>query len=171
MSNHAETKVSIFKKWWFWLIILATVIIIAFTTIMMKAFSIVKDEIGSLAIDIQNVYEDATIYTSAGENTIIIELRNWNNDYAEELNQIINIVKSKISNGELQQYSKLMTLTYLESNDIEEVLFIKDVYNLPQFTKDEQETKRYIAFEEYEDLLNTFDNTVGGYSDLFNNIY
>lgn len=171
MSNQVEKEVSILKKWWLWLIVLAIVIIIAFTTIMIKAFSIVKDEIGSLAIDVQSIYEDATIYTSAGENTIIIELRNWSNDYAEELNQIINIVKSKISNGELQQYSKLVTLTYLKSNDIEEVLFIRDTYNLPQFTKDEQETKRYIAFEEYEDLLNTFDDTVEGYGDLFNNIY
>lgn len=154
MSNE---KKPIYKKWWFWLIILAIVLIISFTLIMWKAFSTAFDEISILAIDVQNVYEDATIYTSAGNNTIIIELRNWSNDYSEELNEIVNIVKSKINNGELQQYDKLMTLTYLGSNNIEEALFIKDVYNIPEFTQAE-ETKQYIIFEEYEDLIDSFSN-------------
>lgn len=152
-----KEKVAIYKKWWFWLIILAIVLIISFTLIMWKAFSTAFDEISVLAIDVQNVYEDATIYTSAGNNTIIIELRNWSNDYLEKLNEIVNIVKAKINNGELQQYSKLITLTYLESNNIEEALFIKDEYNIPEFTQAE-ETKQYIVFEEYENLINSFSN-------------
>lgn len=152
-----KEKVAIYKKWWFWLIILAIVLVISFTLIMWKAFSTAFDEISVLAIDVQNVYEDATIYTSAGDNTIIIELRNWSNDYSEELNEIVDIVKSKINNGELQQYSKLITLTYLESNNIEEALFVKDVYNIPEFTQAE-ETKHYIIFDEYENLINSFSN-------------
>lgn len=152
-----KEKVAIYKKWWFWLIILAIVLIISFTLIMWKAFSTAFDEISVLAIDVQNVYEDATVYTSAGDNTIIIELRNWSNDYTEELKKIVDIVKTKIGNGELQQYSKLITLTYLESNNIEEVLFVKDVYNIPEFTQAE-ETKQYIIFDEYENLINSFSN-------------
>lgn len=152
-----KEKVAIYKKWWFWLIIFAIVLIISFTLIMWKAFSTAFDEVSVLAIDVQNVYEDATIYTSAGDNAIIIELRNWSNDYSEELNEIVDIVKSKINNGELQQYSKLITLTYLESNNIEEALFIKDEYNIPEFTQAE-ETKQYIAFDEYETLINSFSN-------------
>ena len=152
-----KEKIAIYKKWWFWLIILAIVLIISFTLIMWKAFSTAFDEVSVLAIDVQNVYEDATIYTSAGDNTIIIELRNWSNDYSEELNEIVGIVKSKINNGELQQYSKLITLTYLESNNIEEALFIKDEYNIPEFTQAE-ETKQYIVFDEYETLINSFSN-------------
>lgn len=152
-----KESVAIYKKWWFWLIILAIVLIISFTLIMWKAFSTAFDEISVLAIDVQNVYEDATVYTSAGDNTIIIELRNWSNDYTEELKKIVDIVKTKIGNGELQQYSKLITLTYLESNNIEEVLFVKDVYNIPEFTQAE-ETKQYIIFDEYENLINSFSN-------------
>lgn len=157
MANHADNKKPFYSKWWFWLIMLIIVIVISITVIIWKAFSITLDEVGTLAIEVQNVYEDATIYTSAGENTLIIELRNYSNDYVEELNEIINIIKNKINNGELQQYSQLITLTYLESNDIEEALFIKDVYNIPEFTQAE-ETKQYIIFEEYEDVINSFSN-------------
>lgn len=156
MANHSENmNISFYKKWWFWLIILIIVVLISFTLIMWKAFSTAFDEVYLLAIDVQNVYEDATIYTSAGDNSIIIELRNYSNDNAEELSEIITIVKDRINNGELQQYSQLITLTYLESNDIQEALFIKDVYNIPEFTLKE-DTKEYIIFDEYEDLIDSF---------------
>lgn len=161
-----KEKVAIYKKWWFWLIILAIVIIISGTFIIMKGFSIVLDEVSSLAIDVQNIYEDATIYTSAGDNTIVIELRNWDNDYVETLNKIIETVKNKINNGELQQYSKLMTLTYLTSNETED-LFIRDVYNIPDFTKAE-ETKQFIAFSEYQELYNNYEDSMQLLDSIFN---
>lgn len=161
-----KEKVAIYKKWWFWLIILAIVIIISGTFIIMKGFSIVLDEVSSLAIDVQNIYEDATIYTSAGDNTIVIELRNWDNDYVETLNKIIEAVKNKINNGELQQYSKLMTLTYLTSNETED-LFIRDVYNIPDFTKAE-ETKQFIAFSEYQELYNNYEDSMQLLDSIFN---
>lgn len=161
-----KEKVAIYKKWWFWLIILAIVIIISGTFIIMKGFSIVLDEVSSLAIDVQNIYEDATIYTSAGDNTIVIELRNWDNDYVETLNKIIEAVKNKINNGELQQYSKLMTLTYLTSNETED-LFIRDIYNIPDFTKAE-ETKQFIAFSEYQELYNNYEDSMQLLDSIFN---
>ena len=161
-----KEKVAIYKKWWFWLIILAIVIIISGTFIIMKGFSIVLDEVSSLAIDVQNIYEDATIYTSAGDNTIVIELRNWDNDYVETLNKIIEAVKNKINNGELQQYSKLMTLTYLTSNETED-LFIRDVYNIPDYTKAE-ETKQFIAFSEYQELYNNYEDSMQLLDSIFN---
>ena len=99
-------KVAIYKKWWFWLIILAIVIIISGTLIIMRGFSITLDEVGRLAIDVQNIYDDATVYTSAGDNTIVIELRNWDNAYGEALNKITETVKNKIKNGELRHTSK-----------------------------------------------------------------
>lgn len=159
-------KVAIYKKWWFWLIILAIVIIISGTLIIMRGFSITLDEVGRLAIDVQNIYDDATVYTSAGDNTIVIELRNWDNDYVETLNKIIEAVKNKINNGELHQYSKLVTLTYLTSNEIED-LFIRDVYNIPDFTK-EEETKQFIAFSEYQELYNNYEESMQLLDSIFN---
>lgn len=160
-----------YKKWWFWVIILIIIIIISFTVMMMKAFDTVKGEAGDLAIEIQNIYDDATVYTSAGSNSLVIELKNWNTEYTNQLSQIINAVKTRINNGELQSYTKLITLTYLESNNKEEALFTKMVYNIPEFTQDEEETKEYIIFEEYENLFNTLSQTMDGYTGLFNSIY
>lgn len=152
-----KEKVAIYKKWWFWLMILAMVLIISGTLIIMKGFSIVLDEIGTLAIDIQNIYEDATVYTSAGDNTIIIELRNWNDDYSDELEKIAQTVKSKINRGELSSYSKLVMITYIEVDNIEEALFVRSEYDIPEFEMI-QESQQYIAFDEYENLLNSLKN-------------
>lgn len=162
-----KEKVAIYKKWWFWIIILAIVIVISFTLIMWKAFSTAFDEISVLAIDIQNVYEDATVYTSAGNNTIFIELRNWSNDYSDKLNEILDIVKTKIDNGGLQQYSKFITLAYLTSSETEDLL-IKHTYNIPSFTEVE-EIKQYISFSEYQELYDSYDDSMQLLNSIFSN--
>lgn len=159
----------IIKKWWFWLIILAIIIVIGITIIMLKAFDMALGEVEKLAIEIQNIYEDATIYSSAGENTLVLELNNWSNSNTEELNKIINTVKNKIKDNKLQSYSKFVTLAYLESSNKENVLFIKTTYNLPDFTKEEE--LEYIMFSEYQDLYKTLSNTMDGYTNLYNSIY
>lgn len=171
MSTNVDNSKSIYKKWWFWLILLAIVIIISFTIIMTKAFSVIKSEVGDYAVEVQEIYEDATIYTSAGNNNLVIELRNWNNDYDDKLSQIINITKNKINNGELSLYNKLITVSYIESNNKNEVLFVKMEYNLPEFSQNEEETREYIDFEEYQQLFSTLDETTDSYTELFNNIY
>ena len=170
-EKETKKEKNFYKKWWFWVIILAIIIIVCFTTIIILGFSIVLDEVGKLAIDIQSIYEDATVYSSAGENTLVIELRNWSNDNAEELNQIIDTVKSRINNGQLQSYAKLITLAYLESNDTPEVLFIKNEYIIPEFTQIENDSKTYILYSEYQDLYNTLNETMNSYTGLFNSIY
>lgn len=172
MTSHTEKeKKEIYKKWWFWIIILAIVIIISFTLIMLKAFNIVKGETGELAIEIQNIYEDATVYSSAGGRTLIVELRNWHNEYTDELNNIINVIRNRIKNGELQSYEELVTLSYIESSDKEEALFIRMSYSLPDFIQNKAETKEYIVFEEYEELFDTLNQTMDGYTGLFNSIF
>lgn len=160
---------NLIKKWWFWLTLLAIVIVIGFTIIMIMAFNMDKGEIGSLAIEIQNVYEDATIYTSAGSNVLVLELNNWDNGNNDKLSQIINIVKTKVNNNELQSYTKFVTLAYIKSSGKENVLYIRTEYNLPDFI--EKNKKEYIKFEEYQSLYDTLKTTMNGYTDLFNSIY
>lgn len=157
------------KKWWFWVILLAIVIVIGFTVIVIIGFNIVKGDFGELAIEIQEIYEDATIYSSAGNNTLVLELNNWDNEYNNKLSQIINIVKTKVNNNELQAYTKFITLSYIKSSEKENVLFVKTTYNLPDFT--EENTKDYIDFEEYQNLYKTLNKTMNGYTNLFNSTY
>lgn len=160
-----------YKKWWFWLILLAIVIIIGFTIIMIVAFNTIKGEVGDLAIEIQEIYEDATVYSSAGSNTLFIELRNWDNQYANQLSEIIKAVKTRINNNELSLYNELVTLSYIKSAEKEEVLLIREAYSLPDFTQDNTNTKEYILYTEYKDLYNVLSNTWDGYTNLFNSIY
>ncbi len=149
------------KKWWFWVIILLIVIIIAFIAIMAMAFKSIQDEVWELASEIQDVYSDATVYASGGKNTLVLELNNWSNDYSSELSQIIDIVKGKIQNNKLQQYSRFITVAYLESNKKKDALLIRTTYKIPEWV---EETKvEYVLFDEYKSL---FDN----YTNLFNSI-
>ena len=170
-EKEVKKEKNFYKKWWFWLIILAIIIIICFTSILMVDLSTVLDEVGKLGIDIQEIYEDATVYSSAGENTLIIELRNWSNDNTEKMNQIITVVKNRISNGELQSYTKLITLAYLGSNNTAEVLFVKNEYNIPEFTQIEDNSKVYILYTEYKELFDTLNQTMDGYTGLYNSIF
>lgn len=160
-----------YKKWWFWVIILVITIVIGLTIIIAIAFSIVKGEIEDLALEIQEIYEDATVYSSAESNTLFIELRNWNSQYSNELEKIIKTVKTKVNNNELSMYNRLVTLTYMESNEKEEALIIRKSYSLPDFVKNEKDSKSYIIFEEYKNLYDTLNKTMDGYTSLFNSIY
>jgi len=149
------------KKWWFWIIVLLIVVVIAFVIIMGMAFNSIQDEVWELASEIQDVYSDATVYASGGKNTLVLELDNWSDEYSSELSQIIEIVKRKTQNNELQQYSKFVTLTYLESNNKKNSLFLKTTHKIPEWI--EEDKANYILFEEYQDM---FDR----YTDLFNSI-
>lgn len=170
-ENEVKKEKTFYKKWWFWVIILLIVAVIGFTIVMTIAFNIVKGEVGDLAIEIQEIYDDATVYSSAGSNNIVIELKNWSNEYTTQLNQIINAVKTRINNGELQNYTKLITLAYIESNNKQDALFVKNEYSIPEFIQNEEETREYIIFEEYENLYDTLNQTMEGYTGLFNSIY
>lgn len=171
-ENEVKKEKTFYKKWWFWVIILATVVIIAFTILMIKAFDLVNGETGDLFTEIRNISENATVYSSSGRGVLYIELRNWSNDEnANELKQIIETVKRKVNNQELHGYEKFVTLTYLENNEKDEALIMRTSYNLPDFTKDEEDSKSYIIFEEYEALFNTLSETMDGYTGLYNSIY
>ena len=65
-ATKSNVKKPIFKKWWFWVIILAVVIVIGITTIMVMALNIVKSGINEVALSVQGIDEEATVYTSAG---------------------------------------------------------------------------------------------------------
>lgn len=171
-EKETKKEKTFYKKWWFWVIVLAIVIIIAFTILMTRAFDLVKGEIGDLSIEIKNISENATVYSPSGRGILYIELRNWSSDNnSDELKQIIETVKRKVNNQELHGYEKFVTLAYLESSNKKEALIMRTSYNLPDFTKDKEDSKNYIIFEEYESLFNTLSETMDGYTGLYNSIY
>lgn len=83
------------KKWWFWLILLAIVIVIGFTSIILIGFNMINpdENLTNLSKDLQNYYEDITVYQSAGKNTIIIDCCfNSKEDATEKSEKIGEIV-------------------------------------------------------------------------------
>lgn len=159
----------VLEKWWFWVILSIIIITLLITISIIVAINGQVNEIKGLTSEVQGIYDKAEIYLSADKKTLILELNDWDNDYEEQLSEIINLLKSKINNDELQTYNKFVTLTYLNSNEQKNVLYIKQTYTLPNFVL--EDTKEYIDFEEYKDLYNTLDNTMDSYTNLFNDIY
>lgn len=159
----------VLEKWWFWVILSIIIITLLITISIIVVINGQVNEIKGLTSEVQGIYDKAEIYLSADKKTLILELNDWDNDYEEQLSEIINLLKSKINNDELQTYNKFVTLTYLNSNEQKNVLYIKQTYTLPNFVL--EDTKEYIDFEEYKDLYNTLDNTMDSYTNLFNGIY
>lgn len=151
-----EEKKNFYKKWWFWGIIAIIIIVLGCIAVMlMKQETIEEEEVEKLAIGIQKIYAESTIYTSINEEILFIELRNWDNDYNTRLEQILDLIHTEIKNGKLQTYNKLVMLSYLKGKDKGETMLIKNVNNLPDFAEDKTNTQSYIIFEEYENLFNT----------------
>lgn len=159
----------VLEKWWFWVILSIIIITLLITISIIVVINGQGNEIKGLTSEVQRIYDEAEIYLSADKKTLILELNNWDNDYEEQLSEIINLLKSKINNDELQTYNKFVTLTYLNSNEQKNMLYIKQTYTLPDFVL--EDTKEYIDFEEYKDLYNTLENTMDSYTNLFNDIY
>ncbi len=166
MEEKKEKK--LFVKWWFWLILLAIVIIVGLTIIMVMAFNLTRGEADVLSTKIQSIHEDAKIYNSIMDRTLILELNNWDNQDNEKLEKIFGIMKEEISEGKLQSYDRLITLSYIKSSSKDDALFIKQIYILPSFVN--ESTIEYVNFNDYQSMYNTLNKTMDGYTNLFNSI-
>ena len=157
-----------YTKWWFGLVLLAIVIVIGIIIIMIMAFNTIRGEGDYLSSRVQKIYADAKVYDSILNRTLILELNNWDNQNKEKFAEIFGIIKEEAGKGMLQSYDKLITLSYIKSNNKENTLFIKQVYNLPDFANDS--TVEYIDFDEYQNMYNTLNKTMDGYTNLFESI-
>lgn len=72
-----EKKTKLYQKWWFWLCMVLIALIISFTVIMMVGFSIATSGINEIAMTIQDIDNEATLYSSAGGNTVVVEIPNY----------------------------------------------------------------------------------------------
>lgn len=140
-----------YKKWWFWLIILVIIIVISFTTIMGIAFHTATSGINEVALAIQNIDSESTVYTSVGENTIIVEIPNYtDNSKKYKVEEIVNIIKEYANNGILGNYSKAILCEKMNSDqNIKDYFLLTKTYSLPSMVENEKEGDIYIDFVEY----------------------
>lgn len=143
---------ALLKKWWFWLVLLAMLAIIGITIIMVTALIITTTGIHEVAMEVQKIDNEATVYTSAGGNTLIIEIPNYSdNSKKDKIEAIKILLKSYTNENEiLHNYSKAILCKKMSSDDnIEDYLISTEVYTLPGMTKDIEQGDVYIDFIEY----------------------
>ena len=151
MGSHAKEmdKRNIYKNWWFWVIILVIIIIVSITSIIIVAINKVKSGVSGVASEIQREYKDATLYSSAGENTLILELRHLKEN--SDISKIFKPIKDNIKT-ELSTYSKLIIIGYIDIDNKENAQIVQMVYNLPMLK--EQSTQIYIDEEYLQTSIN-----------------
>lgn len=140
-----------YKKWWFWFIILLIVIVIGFTTIMAIALIMATGGIHEVALAVQKIDDEATVYTSAGGNTIIVEIPNYTDDTKKDKKESIEeLLKSYAGEyGILSNYSKAIICEKINSDDnIKDYIISTTVYSLPNMIEDTEEGDVYIDFIE-----------------------
>ena len=152
-EKEAKKEKTFYKKWWFWLIILAIVIAIGFTTIMVVAFEYATGGIHQVAFDVQSIDDEATVYSSAGGNTKIVEIPNYTDDKKiKKKQEIETVLKNYASEGDvLSDYSKAIICTKMNSDttSAEDYFLSFSVYELPSMNLQTDLGSIYIDFIEY----------------------
>lgn len=145
-----ENKVKLYKKWWFWVCIVIVTIIISFTIIMIVGYNMAASGIGRVARAIQSIDTEAVVYSSAGDNTVVVEIPNYKDDVKKDKKEnIINSIKSFTKkNSELNTYSKFVLITKTGTDDNPEYFCSTTIYNLPDMTENSVLSKTYVDFVE-----------------------
>ena len=144
-------KNKFYAKWWFWLCMVVTALIIGFVVIMSMGFVIATSGINEVALKVQKIDSEATLYSSAGGNTVVVEMPNYtDNTKKDKKENIEQIIKNYASNGSiLENYSKFILITKINSEGKEDYFYNTSVYNLPSMTKVDSESKTYIDFVQF----------------------
>lgn len=166
-----------YKKWWFWAIVILSIVSISSTILLIisntnqsiptNTSSTNRNDIYVTAAQIQSIYENATLYRSAGGNTLILELKNFNMEESYlEFDKMINIIKENVKD-QLSSYKELVIMSYMNDDDGNNSLAFKTTYSLPNFIKNDNESCNYINYEQYTELYNTYENAMDSYKELF----
>lgn len=131
----------VYKKWWFWLIILAIVIIMGLTIFFVVALNFATKGIHEVAFKVQSIDNESTVYSSAGENTVIIEIPNYSSDKNDKIDSIRNVIKEYSKQGNvLGNYSKCLIILEASNNYV----VSKYTYKLPEMEMDTTNSTVYI---------------------------
>lgn len=156
-----EEKKKLYQKWWFWICIVLVVLIISFTIIMVIGFNTAISGISGVAKQIQDVSDNTTLYSSAGDNILILQINYFDKLKDGDLKKIFDIIKSNIDTT-FSNYSKLVVLNYIDVENQEIPMLMFKEYSMPDLAETKEIT--------YVDI-NLYKEAVESYSDLFNSIY
>lgn len=146
-----EKKTKLYQKWWFWLCMVLIALIISFTIIMMVGFSLATNGINEVARTIQDIDNEATLYSSAGGHTVVVEVPNYTDSTKKDkIEKIENAIKkySKKDNI-LSNYSKFILITKMNSDNKSDYFYITHIYSLPSMAQLSEDGKTYIDFVEF----------------------
>ena len=146
-----EKKNKFYTKWWFWLCMVAIVLIIGFVVIMGIGFMVATTGINEVAMKVQAIDSEATLYSSAGGNTVVVDMPNYTDETKKNKKENIEkIIKNYASNGGiLENYSKFIFITKINSDGKEGYFYNTTVYSLPSMEKIDDEGKTYIDFVQF----------------------
>ena len=102
----------LYKKWWFWLCIVAITIIISFSIFN------VNSGISEVSIQVESVDNECTLYTSAEGNTVVVEIPNYKDETKlNKVNNIKQIIKNySLNSNILSNYSKFILICKIICN-------------------------------------------------------
>ncbi len=149
-ENEVKKEKTFYKKWWFWVIVLAIVAVIGVTIVMTIAAT---GGINEIALSVQSIDDEATVYTSTGGNTIIVRIPNYSEVSINDLNEIKNIIKNNLESV-LINYSRFIMISDLTDYNNDKIMSVA-VYNLPDMELNMNESKAYIdsSSSTIEDIL------------------
>lgn len=93
--SEEKKKEKLYKKWWFWLIILGIALIAAFTSIVMVGFFLINPDrsLSELTKNLRAYHKETTVYQSYDKNVVLVESKFENKEDAvkgtEEIGRII----------------------------------------------------------------------------------
>lgn len=162
-------KKTILNNWCFWGILIVIIVSIIVIIIMSILFNSRKNNLEILEEEIKDEYSQSNIYISADGKNLLVQLDNFEaEENKRQLNNIKNIIKDMVSKGKLKDCQELTLLSFVNSAGGKEVLFIKEIYELPSMNVEEQ--KEYIDYDKYLDLFNEYSNVMDDYTNLYDSI-
>lgn len=151
-----------YKKWWFWLIILAITVVIGLTIFFVVALNFATKGVHEVAFKVQSIDSEATVYSSAGENTVILEIPNYTSDKNDKIDSIRKVIKEYAKQGNvLGNYSKCIMILETSNNYV----VSKYTYKLPEMEMDTINSTVYvdsIAQNEFNNTTQTNENNSKG---------
>lgn len=102
-----------------------------------------------LSKQINDLLGSSSVYYSADGTSMFIEIRNWDNENNEKLQEVIKILRNDVQKNNI----KLITITtYINDNSKNNYLVIRNMYDTERGNIGEQET--YIDFDTVSNAVN-----------------
>ena len=144
--SRREQKDKLTKKWWFWVILLSIVVIISIAIVISAAMFITTEGIHKVARTIQSIDNEATVYSSAGSNVVIVQIPNYTDESKANKKDLIVEAIKVFAKNELSNYSKFVLVSQIPSQENKDYFLNIDCYTMPQVQLETDSSNLYIDF-------------------------